>query len=390
MSQRIYAMPTDITGWTVPGVANVQFNWEYDNGRDKLLSLYEKGKNKQWNTNERIDWSIEIDLDDTSGMPDEYVPLFGSPLWDKLDRAGKNQVRHHYGAWLNSQFLHGEQGALICAARIVETVPDIDAKWYGATQVMDEARHVETYSKYLHEKLNLAYPINPHLKELLNQTLTDSRWDMTYLGMQIMIEGVALAAFSMIRDFTGEPLSKAINAYVMQDEARHVAFGLLALKDAYADMTSAEKAEREEFVVEASYLLRDRFLAREVWENLGFDADECVAYVNNHQMLGEFRKALFSRVVPNVKKIGLWGPKVQEAFVDMGVIMFQDMDPDESFARDESIAEELDRLMEQGRHKEIRFQWETDAEQVAETIAVGATVTGDEGLSLNGEAPIEP
>jgi hypothetical protein len=371
MSQRIYAMPTDITGWTVPGVANVQFNWEYDNGRDKLLSLYEKGKNKQWNTNERIDWSIEIDLDDTSGMPDEYVPLFGSPLWEKLDRAEKNRVRHHYGAWLNSQFLHGEQGALICAARTVETVPDIDAKWYGATQVMDEARHVETYAKYLLEKLQLAYPINPHLKDLLNNTLTDSRWDMTYLGMQIMIEGVALAAFSMIRDFTGEPLSKAINAYVMQDEARHVAFGLLALKDAYADMTQAEKTEREEFVVEASYLLRDRFLAREVWENLGFDADECVEHVNNHQMLGEFRKALFSRVVPNVKKIGLWGPKVQAAFVDMGVMMFQDMDPDESFARDESIAEELDRLMEQGRHKEIRFMWETDAEQVAETIAVG-------------------
>ncbi|HWH32332.1 MAG TPA: ferritin-like domain-containing protein [Egibacteraceae bacterium] len=387
MTQRIYAMPTEITGWTVPGVANVQFNWEYDAGRDKLLSLYEKGKNKQWNTNERIDWSIEIDLDDTSGMPDEYVPLFGSPMWDKLDRAGKNQVRHHYGAWLNSQFLHGEQGALICAARIVETVPDIDAKWYGATQVMDEARHVETYARYLHEKLNLAYPINPHLKELLNQTLTDTRWDMTYLGMQIMIEGVALAAFSMIRDFTGEPLSKAINAYVMQDEARHVAFGLLALKDAYAEMTSAEKAEREEFVVEASYLLRDRFLAREVWENLGFDADECVEYVNNHQMLGEFRKALFSRVVPNVKKIGLWGPKVQEAFVDMGVIQFQDMDPDESFARDESIAEELDRLMEQGRHKEIRFMWETDAEQVAETIAVGATATDEEAKSLGGSAP---
>jgi len=371
MSQRIYAMPTDITGWTVPGVANVQFNWEYDNGRDKLLSLYEKGKNKQWNTNERIDWSIEIDLEDTAGMPDEYVPLFGSPLWDRLDRAEKNRVRHHYGAWLNSQFLHGEQGALICAARIVETVPDIDAKWYGATQVMDEARHVETYARYLHTKLELAYPINPHLKELLNNTLTDSRWDMTYLGMQIMIEGVALAAFSMIRDFTGEPLSKAINAYVMQDEARHVAFGLLALKDAYADMTQAEKTEREEFVVEASYLLRDRFLAREVWENLGFDADECVGYVNNHQMLGEFRKALFSRVVPNVKKIGLWGPKVQEAFVDMGVMQFQDMDPDESFARDESIAEELDRLMEQGRHREIRYMWETDAEQVAETIAVG-------------------
>ena len=237
---------------------------------------------------------------------------------------------------------------------------------------MDEARHVETYSRYLQEKLGLAYPINPHLKELLNQTLTDSRWDMTYLGMQIMIEGVALAAFSMIRDFTEEPLAKAINAYVMQDEARHVAFGLLALKDAYADMDSAELAEREEFVVEASYLLRDRFLAEELWGRFDMDVDACVAYVDNHQLMSEFRKALFSRVVPNVKKIGLWGPKVQRAFVDMGVMQFSDLDPDESFARDEQIAEEFERLVAAGRAQQPTGAFASDAEQVVETIAVGA------------------
>ena len=371
MTTRHYALPVETTGWTVPGMANVQFNWEYDQGRDKLLSLYEKGKNKQWNTQERIDWSIEIDIEDQGFTPDEYVSIYGSPMWERMTRKEKDQVRHHMAAWLNSQFLHGEQGALICAARTVETVPDIDAKWYGATQVMDEARHVETYAKYLLEKLQLAYPINPHLKELLNNTLTDSRWDMTYLGMQIMIEGVALAAFSMIRDFTTEPLSKSVNAFVMQDEARHVAFGLLSLKDAYAGMTQAEKDEREEFVVEASYLLKDRFLAQEVWENLGLPVKDCMEYADRHQRMSDYRKALFSRIVPNVKKIGLWGPKIQAAFVDMGVMMFEDLDPDEAFARDESIAEEMDKLIAEGRHREVRGTWETDAEQVAETIAVG-------------------
>ena len=371
MTTRHYALPIQSTNWVVPGMVDAAFNWEYDEGRDRMLSLYEKGKTKQWNTNERIDWSLDIDLEAQQFMPDEYIPIHGSAMWDRLSRAEKDKVRHHYSAWLTSQFLHGEQGALICAARTVETVPDVDAKFYGATQVMDEARHVETYSRYLQTKLELAYPINPHLKELLNQTLSDSRWDMTYLGMQIMIEGVALAAFSMVRDFTEEPLAKAINAYVMQDEARHVAFGLLALKDAYADMDSAELAEREEFVVEASYLLRDRFLAEELWGNFGMDVDACVAYVDNHQMMSEFRRALFSRVVPNVRKIGLWGPKVQKAFVDMGVMQFEDLDPDESFARDEQIAEEFDRLVAQGRLQQATGTFATDAEQVAETIAVG-------------------
>jgi hypothetical protein len=371
MSTRHYALPVETTGWTVPGLAKVQFSWEYDDNRDKLLSLYEKGKTKQWNTNERIDWSIELDIESQDFTPDEYVSIYGSRMWERMTRKEKDQTRHHLAAWLNSQFLHGEQGALICAARTVETVPDIDAKWYGATQVMDEARHVETYSRYLMEKLQLAYPINPHLKSLLNDTLTDSRWDITYLGMQIMIEGVALAAFSMIRDFTVEPLSKAVNAFVMQDEARHVAFGLLSLKDAYADMTEAEKDEREEFIVEASYLLKDRFLSEEVWENLGLPVKECMEYADRHQRMSDYRKALFSRIVPNVKKIGLWGPKVQAAFVDMGVMMFEDLDPDDAFARDESIAEELDKLIAEGRHQRVEGIWATDAEQVAETIAVG-------------------
>jgi hypothetical protein len=158
----------------------------------------------------------------------------------------------------------------------------------------------------------------------------------------------------------------------MQDEARHVAFGLLALQDAYTDLTAAECEEREEFVVEASYLLKDRFLSEEVWEAMGFDVTECVSYVDNHQMMGEFRKALFSRVVPNVRRIGLWGPRVRKAFADMGVMQFADLEPDETFAADESIAEEFDRLLAQGRHRHSTGTYACDAEQVAETIAAGA------------------
>jgi len=372
MSTRVYAMPVEQTEWRIPGhEAETIFTWEYDDGRDRLLSLYEKGKERQWNTQTRIDWTPELDPGDQEGMPDAYVPIYGSPTWEKLSRDEKNTVRHHMFAWVNSQFLHGEQGALVCTAKIVETVPDIDSKFYAATQVMDEARHVETYAKLLIEKVKLAYPINPHLKTLLDQTISDSRWDMTYLGMQVMIEGVALAAFSMFRDFGNHPLTKAVNAYVMQDEARHVAFGQLALKDAYAELSDAERREREEFVVEASLLLRDRFLAREVWATLGFDVEECVDWMNQAELMKAFRIALFSRVVPTVKKIGLWGPAVQKGFLDMGVIDFQNVDTDAQFDQDDQIAQDLEQALAEIRGGNGNGQPKNRTEELAAIIVAG-------------------
>ena len=343
MSTRIYTLPIDQTKWEVPSGSTTIFNWEYDEGRDRLLSLYEKGKEKQWNSATRLDWSIDVDPGSEENVPDYYIPIFGSEVWERMDDAARRQLRHHMAAWMNSQFLHGEQGALICASKIVQTVPEVDSKFYAATQVMDEARHVETYSRYLREKIELAYPINPHLKALLNDVIEDKRWDMTYLGMQIMIEGLALAAFAMIRDYSQEPLAKALNTYVMQDEARHVAFGRLALRDYYPQLSEAERAEREEFVVQASYLMRDRFLAEEVWEHLGFPVEECLDYVRKSEMMQSFRKMLFSRIVPTVKDLGLFGPKVQQAFQDMGVIEFVNVNPDDLSAADEEIARDLDR-----------------------------------------------
>ena len=342
MSTRYYTHPIEQTKWEVPSGSTTIFNWEYDEMRDRLLNLYEKGKDKQWNAQHRLDWSIEVEPGSPDNAPDYTIPIYGSDIWEGLSEPGRAELRHHMGSWLTSQFLHGEQGALICAAKIVQTVPDIDSKFYASTQVIDEARHVEMYSKYLREKLDLAYPINPYLKELLNQVIADERWDMTYLGMQVIIEGLALAAFSLIRDYTDEPLAKAVNTYVMQDEARHVAFGRLALRDFYPNITQKERDEREEFVVEACYLMRDRFRAREVWETLGFDVERCVEYTDNSPMVQEFQKMLFSRIVPTVKDIGLWGTRIQDAYKDMGVYHYKDSDPDQLSAQDEALARKLD------------------------------------------------
>jgi len=264
-----------------------------------------------------------------------------------MTKKEKAELRRHSQANELSQFLHGEQGALICTAKIVQQVPDIEAKFYAATQVMDEARHVEVYKRLLHEKFDLAYPITPPLKSLLDQILRDSRWDMTYLGMQVLIEGLALAAFAGIRDMAKNPLAAAVNAYVMQDEARHVAFGRLALREYYPHLTQKEKDEREEFVVEACYTMRDRFNSHEVFERLGLPSKECIEWEESSPGMVEFRQALFTRIVPAIKDIGLWGPKVTKAYGDMGVIAFGDINMEELGARDEAVAEEFDAKMSQ-------------------------------------------
>jgi hypothetical protein len=338
-TQRIYALPVEQTEWRLGSSAEVVFNWEYDEGRDQLLTLYSKGKQKQWDAESRIDWSLEVDPENPSQMPDEVnIGFYGSETWERMTEAERVELRYHVEAWRASQFLHGEQGALICAAKIVETVPDIDSKFYAATQVIDEARHVEVYSRFLHSKIGFAYPANGYLKTLLEQVITDSRWDFTYLGMQVLIEGLALAAFGIVRDHAQNPLASAINAYVMQDEARHVAFGRLALRDYYPQLTEAERDEREEFVIEACHLLRNRFQGDEVWVRLGLPVEECSDYMERRRV----RKRLFTRIVPTIKDIGLWGDKVRLAFEEMGVMDFASLDPDEASAADETIADSFD------------------------------------------------
>ncbi|MER6531440.1 ferritin-like domain-containing protein [Streptomyces sp. NPDC001508] len=338
----VYAKDPGEPLWQVPATGAARFSWEYEDGRDRLLALYQKGKDKQWDGMRRIDWDIDVDPYDALGTPDEAMVLYGTPYWAKMTDRDKGELRRHFASWQFSQFLHGEQGAMICAARIVESVPDLDAKFYSATQTMDEARHAEIYGRFLHEKIGLVYPINDNLQSLLGDTLRDSRWDMPYLGMQVLIEGLALAAFGMIRDTTDKPLPKQILAYVMQDEARHVAFGRMALRDYYKQLTDAELREREDFVIEGCHLMRDRLRGVEVLENFGIPGSQAAELSERSEFLQLFRRLLFSRIVPCVKDIGLWGRRLQQAYVDMGVLEMGDCDLDRLMAEDEEIAEKLD------------------------------------------------
>jgi len=323
---------------TVTDGADAIFTWDYEKGaRPALNKLYEKAKTSQWNGETDLDWSIEVDpakiisamqggeaaagpLREAAMAPGSPFANFGDKEWEQLGIESIN--------WRLSQFMHGEQGALLCTAKIVETVPWIDAKYYAATQVVDEARHVEVFAKYLDTKLTGYYPINAHLKLLLDDIIEDSRWDMTYLGMQIMVEGLALAAFGFMHMMTEEPLLKQLLRYVMSDEARHVAFGVLSLKEYYAELSDAELRERQEFAFEAAVRMRDRFLQQEVWDRMGVDKKKVMQLMLElppEQQV--FQQMLFSKIVPNCKKLGLLdasGGWLRDRFTEIGVIQFED------------------------------------------------------------------
>jgi hypothetical protein len=317
---------------TVNDNADAIFTWDYEKGaRPGLNKLYEKAKGAQWNAQTDLPWDTDVDLEKNAALQRlQYAELevdrTGTPL-EKFTDEDMIQLAIESDNWTLSQFMHGEQGALLCTAKIVESVPWIDAKYYAATQVMDEARHFGVFAKYLDEKLRGHYPINAHLKMLLDDIINDSRWDMTYLGMQVMVEGLALAAFGFMQQMTPDPLLQQMLRYVMSDEARHVAFGVLSLKEYYEGLTDAELRERQEFAFEAAVRMRDRFLQQEVWDRMGIKPGEILPLVIQDPGRAMFQQMLFSKIVPNCKKLGLldagdgW---LRTKFTELGVIQFED------------------------------------------------------------------
>lgn len=331
----------------VPDHCAAAFTWDYEKGRRaKLDKLYEKAKTAQWNAQTDLPWDTPVDQEKLAasaiaradgGLSEADFSGTMLEKWTEEDWIKFNIENQN---WMLSQFMHGEQGALLCTAKIVETVPWVDAKYYASTQVVDEARHMEVFSKYLDEKLSGHYPINGHLKALIDDIIADSRWDMTYLGMQIMVEGLALAAFGFLHQLTEEPLLKQLLRYVMADEARHVAFGVLSLQEFYTQLSASELRERQEFAFEAAVRMRDRMQLQEVWSRLGVPTKDVMRVLQQAPERRDFQILLFSKIIPNCKKLGLldagdgW---LRQKFTEMGVIEFENLT---------DTAEEIDAVAE--------------------------------------------
>ncbi len=314
------------------------FLWNYERSRPQLVTLYNKAMASQWSSVTELDWTTPVD-------PEEIID-WNAPVM-VLAKAAKDLPGSPFRSWGDkeftalgleslkatlSQFVHGEQGAMLTAAKITSTVPWIDAKYYAATQTIDEARHTEVFQRYLSEKVGEQYPMGPYLQDQVFGLLEDNRWDMAYLGMQVIIESLALAAFGEMLRRVDEPLLRKLLRYVLADEARHVAFGILSLGEYYQELTEAELKDRQEFLAENTLRNRSRSTTPEMWERLGMSVDKVVPYlVQAAGTLGldpgaAFQKAFFSKLVPNVRKLGLLDANngyLRRLWDDAGLLKYQ-------------------------------------------------------------------
>ena len=300
------------------------YNWDYTIADNRIKKLYELGKELNWNGSIDLNWDYTHPADEKLVEPDEELPHEALEAYQALSEEEKILFDRHNTAELMSQFLHGEQGALLVASQLASCAPTYNAKLYAASQTFDEARHVEVFNRYLQDKIGIHYPINPSLKLLLDKILTDERCDLKFIGMQIIIEGLALAAFQMLKAITKDPLLKQLLHYVVRDEARHVTFGINYLEDYLTTLSKEEINERAQFAYEACVISRDRLVNTQAEQRfLKMTAEEAREFQLSTGTFEMFRNFLFSRVMPNLKRIGLLTDEVRPKFEALGLLEYE-------------------------------------------------------------------
>ncbi len=323
---------------------DVSFDWTYTRDRPELTKLYEAAKRTQWNATTDIDWSREVDPYDPAHelFPEHELPIANFGPYLKLSHRERQTRRWALTSWMLSQFLHGEQAALFAACQVTEAIDWMDGKLYGSTQVVDEGRHVEVFHRYLETKLCKSYRVNDNLFTLIDALVSDSRWDIKFLGMQIMVEGLALGAFGILRQTTREPLLRQLLRYVITDEARHVHYGVLALKDYYREIPEKERREREDWAFEVAVLMRNRFLAHEFYDEYFGHALSRKAWeemVLRSPYMERFRRMMFKRLIPNLKRINLLSDRIRPHYASLGLLDFEHAKAATEITAEQIIAE---------------------------------------------------
>jgi hypothetical protein len=322
----------------------VVYQWSYDPEVDELRRLYVKATEAQWVAERDLDWDRPIDLEAFASTPiGGALPVDRASYWQKLPDDLRREATRRMASFRLSNFLHGEQGALMVASQLVNAVPHTDAKFYAATQTMDEARHVEVFARYI-QKLDEIRPIAEPLKRILDATLTTGDWLKKLVGMQIVIEGLALFSFKEMRNLTREPLLKELLTYVGRDESRHHAYGVQYVERCVPCLGDAERRELEDFALEAARTLIDnrnqRALAGEVlriWAEVGIDVGEMLTCLQ--QELPDIVAALGKKhrlgpvqgfVIPTLQRCGLLSERVAAHYHDflkgnLGAVVGEDV-----------------------------------------------------------------
>ena len=311
------------------------YNWDYRVADDRIQRLYELGKTLNWNGSLDVHWDQTPDWHEQTPVKPEFIDEFlanadwnGYPPFDAFSTERKLAFFKHDNAWSLSQFLHGEQGALLVASQLASCAPSFNAKLYAASQTFDEARHVEVFNRYIQTKVGLSYPVNQGLKSLLDKILTDERWDLKFIGMQIVLEGLALAAFHIAMNDTDDPVLKELLYLVIRDEARHVTFGVNYLEEFVATLSEEEKEDRAQFAYEACIVSRDRLIPTDVYRHFGWDVEETRQVLVERGLNADFLNMLYARIIPNLARIGLLTEKIRPKFEEMGVLNFENLATD--------------------------------------------------------------
>ncbi|MEI9988839.1 MAG: ferritin-like domain-containing protein [Rhizomicrobium sp.] len=322
----------------------IAWTFDYALGKGKVEDLYKRAKQNQWDSDELLPWDTQVDP--SKPMVSDRSSMFHKmPFFAKLSKSQRETFTAHSTAQLLSQFLHGEQGALMTAACVTHSVPDAKAKLYAASQTMDEARHVEVYSKYC-DKIAMVYPMSPWLKTLIDATLKSDRYEKVMIGMNMIVEGLALGAFNNMYHSTTCPLLKALTFNVMRDESRHVSFGHAYLGPVIAKLDEAEREELAEFafnainiIVQATMTQDAQGLASrfdpgfmEVLANSGIDADDFFKGMHEAAEEGILQElppgqihSLKDLMLPAIARVGLITPTVRKKYEEVGIPIFDDL-----------------------------------------------------------------
>jgi len=294
-----------------------------------LRSLYEKAKRDQWNVSRDIDWTQAYDVEQ-GVLADEMLDIYGTPFWDKLTPAERADLNRRFANWRLGVLLYGEHGAMLLCSQLVECVSGTDAKFFQATQVVDEARHNEVLNRYVTERLGgLRYPLPDFERELFDTLLSDSRWTVKTIGLQLVAETFAVALFRMLAETSKDPLLRQICKFILQDESRHMGFGMLSLPDVIRELTDAERAELEDVTHWALVKTLTGQFPEPVFRELGFgDAEikaihahrrERAAGAEGSHFRKLFRKDLHGTLLANLQKVGLLTERIRPRLESVGI-----------------------------------------------------------------------
>ena len=313
----------------IPTTFDTCFQRSYASEAPDLRRLYENAKRDQWNAARDIDWTTPVDLD-RGIFANELVDGHGTETLNRLDPKNFARLNVEFSCWRLSQLLHGEEGAMLACSQLVDMVPGNDAKFFQATQVVDEARHAEVLSRYLIDKCGgRIYPLTGNIKTLFDYILGNGKWFVKTVGLQLLAETFAVALFRMLTETALDPLLKEICRRILIDESRHMGFSVLSLPDEIRALSSGDLHELEDFTREALILVLTGQFPREAYEAVGMSAADIDAVRQARKQIAMggdyayfrklFKRDMHQTVVSNMRKVGLLNERTSAFMRDLGI-----------------------------------------------------------------------